>query len=83
MALFLRLLHPGLELEAHNAESGEVDLILKKQQWLKGLLVGIKLPESRWFWLATGKNRIPPQSAQIRRLSLAGIRFEAKTIVLG
>lgn len=70
-------------VEAHKAESGEVDLVLKKQQWLKDLLVGIKLPESRWYWLATGKNRIPVQSAQMRRLYLAGIRLEAKTIVLG
>ncbi len=70
-------------VEAHKADSGEVDLVLKKQRWLKGLLVGIKFPESRWYWLATGKNRIPVQSAQLRRLYLAGIRLEARTIVLG
>ncbi|MGA2547781.1 MAG: hypothetical protein ABSF43_14615 [Rectinemataceae bacterium] len=69
-------------VEAHKAESGEVDLVLKKQQWLKDLLVGIKFPESRWYWLATGRNRIPPQSAQMRRLNLAGIRLVVKTIVL-
>lgn len=69
-------------VEAHKAESGEVDLVIKKQQWLKDLLVGIKLPESRWYWLATGKNKIPPQSAQMRRLYLAGIRLEARTIFL-
>ena len=69
-------------VEAHKAESGEVDLVLKKQRWLKGLLVEIKLPESRWFWLVTGRNRIPPQSSQMRRLYLAGIRLEARTIVL-
>lgn len=69
-------------VEAHKAESGEVDLVLRKQRWLKDLLVATNLPESRWFWLTTGKNKIPPQSSHMRRLNLAGIRLEARTIVL-
>jgi len=69
-------------VEAHKAESGEVDLVLRKQQWLKDLLIGTNLPEPRWFWLATGKNKIPPQSSQMRRLNLAGIRLEARAIAL-
>jgi hypothetical protein len=69
-------------IEVHKAESGQVDLILRKRQWLKDILVKTKLPSSIWWWLATGKNKIPPQSSQMRRLHLAGIRLEAKNIIL-
>jgi hypothetical protein len=59
-----------------------VDLVLRKQQWLKDRLLGTKLPMPQWFWLATGKNKIPSQSSQMRRLYLAGVRLEIKNIIL-
>jgi hypothetical protein len=33
-------------IEAHKAEAGEVDIVIRKRQWLEGLLVGTRLPQA-------------------------------------
>jgi hypothetical protein len=69
-------------VEAHKAESGEVDSVLRKQQWLKDLLAGNRLPPKDWYWLVSGRNMIPRQSSEMRRLVRAGILLKARRIAL-
>jgi hypothetical protein len=60
-------------IEFHAAESGEVEVVTKKQRWLKNLMVGCSLPPHTWKWIPTGKNKILPHSNYLRRLTDARI----------
>lgn len=69
-------------IEPHKARSEEVDLVIRKQRWLKDLLAGTAMPTPRWYWLASGRVLIPRGSSYYRRLIQAGISLEARSITL-
>lgn len=69
-------------VEVHPAESGEVEKLLGKQRWLKDLLVGIHVRPSTWFWMATRKSKILPQSRYMRQLQSARIQLVKGELVL-
>jgi hypothetical protein len=60
-------------IEVHPAESGEVDVVIKKQRWLKDLMTGHSIQPHSWYWIPSGKITILRQSSYFRRLDEAGI----------
>ena len=72
-------------IEVHQAVTSEVSAVLKKRDSLRDWLAGEaealrKMTDrgnatERYFWVATGKVNIPPNSRQARLLSKSGIRL--------
>jgi hypothetical protein len=68
-------------VEVHPSETSDVNIILKKLEWLKGWLrnnaplLEQKKAKSRtpYYWLQTGRFSIPPTSPQYRRIAQSGL----------
>ena len=73
-------------VEVHSAKTSEVSAVLGKLEWLKIWLNGEaeqlrQLTERAgkdipYVWIASGKNKIPPNSPQARRLNQSGLRLK-------
>lgn len=64
--------------EVHKAEAGEVSVVIGKRRWLEDLLSGVRLPPESWFWIPSGRQLIPKNSTQYRRLVQSGIRLVSR-----
>ena len=72
-------------IEVHGAaKSSEVDVVIKKKEWILQWLGKTKLDEFKknLFWLSTGSVRITAPSKYARRLALSGIPFPRNTTPL-
>ena len=65
-------------IEVHGAEkSGEVDVLIKKKEWLTRWLsrAGLTHFKKKFIWLSTGSIKITAQSKYAKKLALSGISF--------
>lgn len=79
-------------VEVHSAETSEIDVVIRKLEWLKRYLqehcedlwkVTLRSDAStRFVWLASGRYRIPSHMPQLKRLSSAGLAKPASKLVL-
>jgi hypothetical protein len=77
-------------VEVHPAYTSEVEVVIRKLQWLRGWLATsapaldalTKRDESPFFWLATGGVSITRNSPQARRLAKSGLRYPARVVRL-
>ncbi|QEM05694.1 hypothetical protein DIU31_020050 [Mucilaginibacter rubeus] len=67
-------------IEVHPANTSEVDVVIKKLQWLKNWLSS-QAPElnkikaqTPYYWIQSGKGAILPGSNQARKVAQAGIK---------
>ena len=65
-------------IEVHPADTSEVQSVLNKLQWLKKFLMEaapqLNQEPKRFHWIASGGNRILPNSSQARKLAKSGIK---------
>ena len=67
-------------IEVHSAETSEVNIVLRKLQWLKDWLnqkapeIKKQIAEQPYFWIQSGKFNIPKTSPQAKRVALVGLR---------
>ncbi len=66
-------------IEVHPANSHHVDEVIRKQVWLRDWVSAHapmlhQLP-SKYYWVASGRVALPPNSPQRRKLAKSGIRF--------
>ena len=77
-------------VEAHPAYTGEVEVVIRKLQWLRNWLATsapvldslTKHEENPFFWLATGSVSITKNSPQARRLAKSGLRYPVRVLRL-
>ena len=75
-------------VEVHSAKTSEVSPVLRKLQWLKDWLNGEaehlrRLTDRasgdiRYVWIASGKNKIPSNSPQARKLNQSGLSLKTR-----
>lgn len=66
-------------IEVHSAETGEVDVVLRKKRWLIDWM-NDNAPEVKrlsanapYYWIQSGRYNIPKHTPQYRRLAQAGL----------
>ncbi len=72
-------------VEVHPAKEGEIRPVIRKKQasqkrMVEELLAGRQIHP--WVWLASGENRFSRNSKYRQQLAEAGIRFEARRLIL-
>ncbi len=75
-------------VEVHSAKTSEVSAVIGKLRWLKDWLNGEAVQlrqlteraggDIRYVWIASGKNKIPPNSPQARRLNQRGLPLKTR-----
>lgn len=73
-------------VEVHKATASEVPVVIGKQQWIRQWLKSTKpaaalnqLP-SRFVWVASGKDYLPPGGPHRKQLAQHGIQFESRRL---
>jgi len=67
-------------IEVHPANTSEVDVVIKKLEWLKTWLtnnaprLNSLKADSPYYWVQSGKGAILPNSKQARKVAQAGIK---------
>jgi hypothetical protein len=72
-------------IEVHGAANfGEVEVMIKKKEWLVRWLSRTKLRDLKkeFFWISTGKITITSQSKYAKRLAASGVRRPMKVTPL-
>lgn len=72
-------------VEVHPAKEGEIRPVIRKKQASQKRMVD-EMRAGRqvhpWVWLASGENRFSRSSKYRQQLAEAGIRFEARRLIL-
>lgn len=63
-------------IEVHPANSGHVEDVIRKRDWLESILAGRGLPDRRYFWVPTADMALPKSGLSFRKISESGIRIK-------